>query len=431
MSLVFVRLFSRSRRFFFTALLVAVGVLALWSFRSDLAAQSSATLFLPLTYRAYGPPLAPSAYLPVVYRNLSTYDWPNVQGELLAVALTRITDVTHAGDGSGRLFITEQPGTVRIYQNNSLLMIPFLDIQDLVGSTEYEQGLFSIAFPPDFETKRHFYVSYTDLGGDSRVTRYRVSDHNPNLADPASGEEILLVEQPGVTHNGGQLQFGPDGYLGMGDGDNPDDPYENAQNLSVLLGKILRIDVESTPGPGYQIPPDNPFVHVPGARPELWAYGLRNPWRFTFDRATGEMFIGDVGQNVWEEINHQPPGSSGLNYGWDCYEGRQPFEPEGCGDASQYTFPLLTYSHAEGCAVTAGYVYRGVTHPRMQGLLYYADFCSGALFAVARTSEFGWWRHRMVWARGGITTFGEDEAGTLYVGTRSGRLYRLVDIPPP
>ena len=268
---------------------------------------------------------AETTYLPIVMRNFDLvypFDWPNLEVEqLFQYGLGRPTQVTHAGDGSGRLFITEQPGRIRIVEGGQLLTRPFLDIRAIVEDGDYEQGLLSIVFPKNFAANRHFYVSYTDTDNNVRVVRYRVTPHDPNLADPNSAELILLVEQPSASHNGGQLQFGPeDGYLyvSLGDGENPSDPNEYAQDLSVLLGKILRIDVETEIFEGYMVPLDNPFVGTAGARPEIWSYGWRNPWRFSFDRQTLDMYVGDVGQNSWEELNWQPGDSTGgENYGWD------------------------------------------------------------------------------------------------------------------
>lgn len=382
---------------------------------------------------------AETTYLPIVMRNFDLvypFDWPNLEVEqLFQYGLGRPTQVTHAGDGSGRLFITEQPGRIRIVEGGQLLTRPFLDIRAIVEDGDYEQGLLSIVFPKNFAANRHFYVSYTDTDNNVRVVRYRVTPHDPNLADPNSAELILLVEQPSASHNGGQLQFGPeDGYLyvSLGDGENPSDPNEYAQDLSVLLGKILRIDVETEIFEGYMVPLDNPFVGTAGARPEIWSYGWRNPWRFSFDRQTLDMYVGDVGQNSWEELNWQPGDSTGgENYGWDCFEGYYWYEPAGCSpNPSDYIFPLKTYPHPYGCSVTGGYVYRGAEFPRMNGLYFYGDFCSGIVTMLVQTDAGYIYTQPSPWVVPNITSFGEDEAGELYFVARSGGLYRLVDGGP-
>ena len=258
---------------------------------------------------------------------------PSISLEPFVSVPSQITYLTHAGDGSGRIFLVEKPGRVRIIKEGRVQENPFLDITDLVESGGSEQGLLSITFDPDYEKNNEFYVNYTSRagGGDTTIARYRVSA-DPNAADSSSGQVLLTIDQPAGNHNGGQLQFGPDDYLyiGMGDGGRADDPWDNAENMGVLLGKMLRIAVQGQET--YAVPHDNPFIEQNDVRAEIWAYGLRNPWRFSFDRGTGDLYIADVGQNKWEEIDYQPAQSTGgEHYGWDTTEGTYCFEPaDGC-----------------------------------------------------------------------------------------------------
>lgn len=337
------------------------------------------------------------------------------------------TAITHADDGSGRLFIVEQGGTIRIVRNGSLLAAPFLDISARLLSGG-ERGLLGLAFPPNFSAKGYFYVNYTRApDGATVVSRFFVSP-DPDLA-LATGEEVLLeVAQPFANHNGGQLAFGPDGflYVGLGDGGSAGDPQGNGQNLAALLGKLLRLDVEAGIAP-YRIPPDNPFVGNPGARAEIWASGLRNPWRFSFDRLTGDLFLADVGQDAWEEINFQPAAASGgANYGWNIFEGPNCFNPPaGCVAPAAYSAPVAFYGHDLGCSVTGGFVYRGAGIPALQGAYLYADFCSGRLWSLRRAAA-SWEVALLAETAFNISTFGEDEAGELYLADHTlGTVYRL------
>ncbi|HUF18545.1 MAG TPA: PQQ-dependent sugar dehydrogenase, partial [Thermoanaerobaculia bacterium] len=280
----------------------------------------------------------------------------------VAAGLANPVGITNAADGSGRLFINEQRGRILIFSGNEILATPFLDIRSIVGCCG-ERGLLSVAFHPQYVSTGFFFVNYTDLSGNTVVARYTRSSSDPNQADPASAMLIIRIEQPFGNHNGGQIQFGPDGYLyvGMGDGGAAGDPGNRSQNLSTLLGKILRIDVDSESP--YAIPSDNPFRETASARPEIWSYGLRNPWRFSFDRATGDMFIGDVGQNALEEINFEPAGQGGANYGWRRMEGTRCFDPaNNCNDGT-LVLPILEYGRSDGCSVTGGYRYRGSAFP--------------------------------------------------------------------
>jgi len=326
--------------------------------------------------------------------------------------------ITHAGDGSGRIFVVEQGGEIRILDNGVVLPPSFLDISSRVACCG-EQGLLSVAFPPGFSAKRHFYVNYTRTpDGATVVTRFRVSLNDANAADPASEEVVLAIPQPFANHNGGQLAFGPDGYLyiGMGDGGSGGDPLGLAQNTDNVLGKLLRIDVESGAAP-YDVPPGNPFVGMAGYRPEIWALGLRNPWRFSFDRLTGDLYIGDVGQGAFEEIDVQPAGSpGGQNYGWNIMEGANCFNSSSCATAG-LALPVATYDHSQGCSVTGGVVYRGAALPVLQGIYFYGDFCSGRIWGL-RKNGAGWDNAVLLPSQNSplnITTFGEDEEGNVYV----------------
>ncbi len=331
--------------------------------------------------------------------------------------------ITNAADGSERLFITEQRGRVLILSGGSTLPTPFLDIRSLVRCCG-EQGLLSVAFHPQYVSNGFFFVNYTDLGGDTVVARYTRSATDPNLADATSAVVILRVEQPFGNHNGGQIQFGPDGYLyiGMGDGGSAGDPGNRSQNLSTLLGKILRIDVDG--GSPYSVPPDNPFSGTAGALPEIWSYGLRNPWRFSFDRSTGDMFIGDVGQNALEEINFEPAGQGGANYGWRRMEATQCFNPAtNCNDGT-LILPILQYGRADGCSITGGYRYRGSGYPSISGRYFYGDYCTGRLW-MATLGGDGVWTSVAMQANGQISSFGEDEKGELYIVDYGGRIFRI------
>lgn len=329
--------------------------------------------------------------------------------------------VTHAGDE--RLFIVEQPGTIRVFENGALLPEPFLDISERVNDRANEQGLLGLAFHPDYAANGVFFLNYTGADGQTVIARYRVTD-DPNRADPNSETIILQIEQPYANHNGGNLIFGPDGYLyiGMGDGGAAGDPENRAQNLRELLGKMLRIDVNAD---RYAIPADNPFVGRSDALPEIWSYGVRNPWRFSFDRATGDMYMADVGQNEYEEVNFQPASSrGGENYGWRFLEGTHPYEGRPPADV---VMPVAEYSHGEGgCSVTGGFVYRGATLPALNGVYFFGDYCSGLIWSLHRDPAGAW--QRALFAETGMTlsSFGEDLAGELYVlDHRDGVVYRL------
>lgn len=324
-----------------------------------------------------------------------------------------------------RLFIVEQAGRIRIVENGRLLSLPFLDVRDRVRSGG-EQGLLSMAFHPAYSANGSFYVNYTDLNGDTRIERYQVSG-DPNVADPTSAKLMLAVAQPYANHNGGHILFGPDGmlYIGMGDGGSGGDPHGYGQSLATLLGKLLRIDVDG--GDPYAIPPDNPFAAAAGTRGEIWAYGLRNPWRIAFDRAAGLLYVADVGQNLWEEVSVVPASRGGLNYGWNIMEGAHCYTDPGCASVG-LVLPALDYGHADGCSITGGVVYRGSRSPALAGHYFYSDYCRGWLksftYADGRVAGRRTWD---VAGLGNVLSFGEDAAGEVYVLSANGNVWRLVE----
>jgi glucose/arabinose dehydrogenase len=327
--------------------------------------------------------------------------------------------------GDARLFVVEQGGRIRIIENGQTLAEPFLDITAFVRSGG-EQGLFSMAFHPAYATNGRFFVSYTDAAGASRVDRFTVGT-DPNRADPASRTLVLQVAQPFANHNGGMIGFAPDGrlWIALGDGGSGGDPHGHGQNRATLLGAILRIDVNS--GDPYGIPAGNPYIGMTGARPEIWAIGLRNPWRFAFDAQRGHVYIADVGQQRREEINVQPLATPGLNYGWNRMEGTLCYDPAtGCNTAG-LVLPVLEYATgAEGCAVTGGYVYRGSAMPALHGHYFYSDFCRGWLRSFRHSGgSIHDARSWDVGTLGRVMSFGEDGAGELYVVVQEGRIYRL------
>jgi glucose/arabinose dehydrogenase len=349
--------------------------------------------------------------------------------EAVASGLALPVGITHAGDGSRRLFIVQQAGQILIHDGTQVRPTPFLNIASLVSCCG-ERGLLGLAFHPDFAANRFFYVNYTNLAGDTVIARYRVSD-DPDVADPTSAQPLLTIAQPYANHNGGQLAFGPDRflYVGMGDGGSGGDPENRAQNLGELLGKMLRLDVD---GGSPYIPASNPFRNTPGARPEIWAWGLRNPWRFSFDRLTGDLFIADVGQGTREEVNFQPASSpGGENYGWRLMEGSLCFNPStGCNDGS-LILPILEYDHSLGCSIIGGFRYRGGRFPQLNGRYIFGDLCSGRIFGGLFDGST-WSRPELLDTTLTITTFGEDEGGELYIahygGGNDGTVQRLVEL---
>ena len=351
--------------------------------------------------------------------------------ETVATGLDFPLYLTTAPGDDNRLFIVEKGGLIRIIKNGTLLETPFLDIHRLV-STGGEQGLLGLAFDPGYATNGRFYVSYTDTSGDSKIVRYLVSG-NPDVAQTAPDRVLLTIDQPFANHNGGNIVFGPDGYLyiGMGDGGSGNDPHGNGQDKTDLLGSLLRIDVH--PQDDYTIPGDNPFISLPSARPELWDIGLRNPWRFSFDRKTGDLYIAYVGQNAREEINVAPSAQGrgkGINYGWNIMEGAicTPGVNTNCNKTG-LTLPVLDYDQSNGnCSVTGGYVYRGSAIPGIQGTYFYADYCAGWVKSFvyrngAATDHKEW---KALSPGGNITSFGEDGQGELYILTSQRGVYRII-----
>ncbi len=333
--------------------------------------------------------------------------------------------LTGAGDGSGRLFVVEKGGTIRVVVNGVTQPDPFLDITPLVRSSGPEQGLLGMAFHPQYAANGRFFVAYTASNGDDSVAEYRVSG-TVNRADPASARVLLAIPDPAPNHNGGMLAFGPDQYLyiGTGDGGGGNDQYKNGQNLGALLGKMLRIDINS--GDPYGIPSDNPFAGQAGARPEIWAYGLRNPWRYSFDSATSDLYIADVGQDRYEEIDVQPAASQGgENYGWNLMEGLHCLSGDSC-DRSGLTLPVAEYDHGQGCSITGGYVYRGQQWPALTGVFLYGDFCSGRIWSLSQAADGSWVQNELAQTKLGISSFGQDDAGELYLtDLNGGSIYHL------
>ena len=349
--------------------------------------------------------------------------------------------------GDGRLFVVEKGGRVRIlYPTGGVEPRPFFNISNFVA-LESERGLLGLAFDPDYANNGYFYVNYSrydddfNKHGDTVIARYRVQPDDPNLVQPNSGEVLLVVAQDFANHNGGDLHFGPDGYLyiALGDGGSGGDPNNRGQTRDNLLGAVLRIDVHGTGGDGacgaaekYGIPADNPFVGQVGACSEIWAYGLRNPWRMSFDRLTHDLFIADVGQNAWEEVNFQPAESGGgENYGWRCYEGTHEFGTANtavCPPPETTTMPFFEYDHTIGASVTGGYVYRGGRFPSFYGTYFFGDFVTGAMWAARPGTDAGGWQISRVTniPTLSISAFGQDNAGELYVVDFGGAVYRLV-----
>ena len=395
----------------------------------------------------------------VAWREIRVFGAPSDTAPPPAFKLVQIADglnlpvqLRHAGDDSGRLFVIEQAGRIRIVRRGpastggatwSVDETPFLDISERVSCCG-ERGLLDVAFPPDYSVKQHFYVSYTNGEGHTVISRYKTTV-DPDKADPASEEVLLTIEQPHNTHNGGRLFFGPrDGYLyiGSGDGGAPafNDPDNRGQDPSILLGTILRIDVESGVKP-YAIPASNPFAQVEGYRGEIWAYGLRNPWGFAFDRQTGDLYIPDVGNITIEEVNYQPAASTGgENYGWRITEGSICFEQWGCvkGEpceiehwicsAEGQTSPVSEYNHEVGCAVVGGAVYRGPGIPSLQGVFLFADFCRGQIWGLRGGPQDKWQSPLLINSSLPISAIGEDQEGNVYVvGYQTGVISMIVE----
>lgn len=349
--------------------------------------------------------------------------------QLMATGFASPVDLEQPNDGSGRLFIVQQGGVIRIIQNNQTLATPFLDISAKVTNSG-EMGLLGMTFHPSFNTNRRFFVNYvrTSAGQiQSVIAEYLASAANANVSDPASERILLIVNQVGnfTNHKAGQLAFGPDGFLyfGLGDGGSGGDPNGNGQNTFTLLGKMMRIDVNSlSPGLQYGIPPDNPFVGG-GGLPEIWAFGFRNPWRFSFDRVTGRQFVADVGQDAFEEIDIVTRGG---NYGWNTMEGLHCFNPSSGCNQTGLALPIAEYSHSEGAAVIGGFVYRGQNFPSLRGVYVFADFGTGTIWGLTENPANTWTRSVLLSPRQSPTSFGQDQAGELYMVDLSGAIFKVV-----
>ena len=413
------------------------GVRSLYKRLTDVDTEDSQILDV-----AIEPPQSVDEVLILTLGGPSWVSWREVRvfGSLLAYPLTlhKVASglelpvkVTHAGDGSGRLFVVEQQGRIRIIEDGAVIETPFLDVSDRVSCCG-EQGLVGLAFPPSYAVRRQFYVNYTNVDGDTVISRFTLSN-GPERADVDSEEIVLTFDQPDENHNGGHIEFGPqDGYLYIGNGDGGLKNNTSSQDPASLLGKMLRIDVESDIEP-YGIPATNPFKQVEGYRDEIWAMGLRNPWGFTFDRKTGELYIPDVGGNISEEMNYQPASSAGgQNYGWPIFEGNRCFGWNifPCS-ADGFTLPVAEFNHTKGCVIVGGAVYRGTKYPQLQGTILYADFCNGKIWGLKRPeldSPDRWQNSLLYNAQVPISSIGEDEEGNVYItGYADGVLYEIAE----
>jgi hypothetical protein len=354
---------------------------------------------------------------------------PALTTVLVARGLSSPLDLQSAPGDRSRIFVVEQTGRIRVIRDGTLLAAPFLDVSGRI-SAGGERGLLGLAFHPGYAQNGRFFVNYTDRNGDTHVSEFHGTP-GTDAADAASERMMLFVTQPFANHNGGGLVFGRDGmlYIGLGDGGSGGDPFRNGQNLGTLLGKMLRIDVDR--GERYGVPSDNPFVATAGARGEIWAYGLRNPWRFAFDGATGDLVIADVGQGQWEEIDiGLASRRGGETYGWNVTEGNHCFQPSsGCSTAG-ITPPVLEYSHDQGCSVTGGVVYRGCRLPGYQGTYFYADYCSHFVRSIrvanGQATDARDWTAALGRGLDSPTSFGVDADGEVYIVDQDGEVYRIV-----
>jgi len=356
----------------------------------------------------------------------------SIQVEQIANGFTAPVLVATPEGDFDRIFVVEQNGQIRIVKNGSVLSTPFLDIRSAVRHSG-EQGLLGLAFHPDYANNGWFFLNYSNNSGDTIVSRFTVSS-NADVADANSEVQVLSIAQPYSNHNGGMIAFGPNGYLwiGTGDGGSGGDPGNRAQNGQQLLGKMLRIDVDTLP---YTIPPSNPFVSDPATKDEIWAIGMRNPWRFSFDRGTGDLWIADVGQNQWEEIDVELAGDTGgRNYGWRLMEGDHCYNPSNCNSAG-LTLPIYEYGHSAGCSVTGGGLYRGAHLAKMHGRYFFADYCTNKIWSFRRNGQsvIDFQDHSSELARPNgqpirsISGFGEDAAGELYICSLSGgQVFRII-----
>ncbi|WP_018611049.1 PQQ-dependent sugar dehydrogenase [Segetibacter koreensis] len=354
---------------------------------------------------------------------------PLISFDTVVSGLSKPVDIKEVNDSSHRLFIVEQTGKIRIWNGTSLLPSPYLDVASKITTSGGEQGLLSLAFHPNYSSNGYFYIYYTNISGDITIARYTRS--SADVADSSSGVILMTIPKPFANHNGGNLVFGADGYLyfGTGDGGSAGDPNNNAQNVSSLLGKMLRIDVNNANPPYYRIPATNPFAGSTTKRPEIIASGLRNPWRWSFDKQSGDMWIGDVGQNAWEEVDCVKADSIlNKNYGWHCYEGTHPYNSN-CSAQSNNVFPIFEYSHNNatgGLSITGGYVYRGSEFPSLQGFYICTDYLSSNGWLIKPGDNGGWNSTMQTNWPAGISSFGERADGTLYATTLSGTLYKVV-----
>ncbi|MBL7826545.1 MAG: PQQ-dependent sugar dehydrogenase, partial [Saprospiraceae bacterium] len=361
---------------------------------------------------------------------------PKLQLTDWSTSFNRPVDIAHCGDS--RMFVVEQAGIIRTLDSNGVRLDVFLDIQGRVNDNANERGLLGLAFHPNYAQNGYFFVYYTDNNnGATQVSRFSVSADNPNKADPDSELFILSAAQPYNNHNGGCIKFGPDGYLyiGLGDGGSGGDPQNNGQKKATFLGKILRIDVNnSAPGAPYVVPADNPFVGQTDFLPEIWSFGWRNPWRFSFDRQTGDMWIADVGQNAREEVDFEPAGVGGRNYGWRCYEGGQAYNTNGCQGITSYTPPVFSYVNPSiGCSITGGFIYRGSIYTDMYGVYLNADYCSGRIWGTVQNAD-GTFTTTQLANLGDyeFSTFGEDKNGELYIALlSSGKIQKVKELCSP
>ena len=356
----------------------------------------------------------------------------NIELKLKVSGFKKPVDISSTGMAVYEiLFIGEKDGLIKILgPEGTTLSMPFLDIDNKVNSQANERGLLGLCFHPDYETNGYFYVNYTNNNGNTTISRFKRSEANPNLADNTSEKTILVVNQPFNNHNAGDLNFGADGYLyvGMGDGGSGGDPGNRSQNPKEMLGKMLRLDI-NTENEKYLIPGDNPYVNSSDTLKEIWAMGLRNPWRFSFDRVENEIWIADVGQDKYEEINVAKATKPALNYGWRCYEGFERFNTNGCQEEQYYFSPVFAYENKFdiGCSVTGGYIYRGTKNTSLQGKYIYTDFCTGIIWALYKNISGNWISDELLDADNmDFATFGEDHQNELYLaGLGSGNIYLL------
>jgi glucose/arabinose dehydrogenase len=366
---------------------------------------------------------------PMIFILIFKFTDGQVTNQLIPFAsgLTSPVGITNAGDS--RLFVVNQRGYIQIISSDGTVNPqPYLDIHHRIVYAG-ERGLLGVAFHPQYQTNGYFYVNYIGEGDSTHISRFKVGSTSPDIADSSSEVKLMTIFQPFPNHKGGDLCFGPDGYLyiGLGDGGSSGDPGKRAQNPMDYLGKMLRIDVDH--GNPYSIPTTNPFLGSTTTLNEIWALGLRNPWRFSFDRLTGDLWIADVGQQIFEEIDMQPSNSKGgENYGWNCYEGDQPYNNTGCISSDQMTFPVYIYTHNPECSITGGYVFRGSTSSAFYGHYFFADYCSDRIWTLHKSGDQWEKQDFGKFSGNGFSTFGEDASGKIYIaGIKSGKIYRIND----